>query len=296
MRILILLCLVVAGGLAASAPVMAQTPERAVIAGTLIEDRDNDGALSVQDGGAQTLVTLMGRDRQGGYYCADAVLTGEDGKFQFDDLLISEYDVMVWWAPGFLDYPDAADPLTLTVPEAEVGDGIETLFLRLKPRPEGMLPYPVPDGESTSLRVPCEGPQAPVTPGNRCTATGLPVVLGAGQTLMFGRVSVQFPDQGRYTTWSSTQDSSFVVCYVEGNSWISFSLATGLELQRHVDGPFTQAAAVFSFITDSVRVLNDDGSVSTPSPRPGRAGGVVSPPAGGSVKPPSTGSAGLASP
>ena len=262
----------------------SQAPERAVIAGTLIEDRDADGMLGLGDGGAQTLVQLMQRSTDGGYKCVSETQSDADGKFRFEDLSIADYELLVRWDPGFVDFPNAAGDLTVEGSREELKDGLETHFIRLKKLPEGRAPYGPPS--SGGVAVACEGLDNPVMPQNICAKTGPqtytgPVMFSGGT----GSVAFALP-AGTYRVWFLPPPSApgVVACYVEGNSSITFSIPSGVEVAREVNEP--AATAVLDAIAASVRFVSED----QPSPAP-----TATASGGGSmtVRPPDTGDAGL---
>ncbi len=163
--------------------VLGQTPKGdAVIAGTLIEDTDNDGTLNAGDSKGMALVTLMQRDEAGGYFCISYQLA--EGSFRFENLKVADYEIEVWWSPGFLDYdfsPDRGAAVVFTGSAADIADGIETYFLRLKPNTSAVAPFPVMTGSGPFGTVSCDQEEVrPPDPGpSRAGAVIVPPDTGS---------------------------------------------------------------------------------------------------------------------
>jgi hypothetical protein len=272
--------------------VEAQTPKRAVVAGTLIEDKDGDGVLSAGDGGAQTLVILMQRSLDGGYKCISQQRSDADGKFRFEDLSIADYEITIRWDPGFLDYPADNGNLTLAGSADDLRDGLETYALRLKKLPEGMVAYgPVNPGFGVATA--CEGLDNPEQPQNTCAKTGPITVVGPGEFSGGINAPAFVLPAGTFRIWYVQPPAApgVVVCYVEGNSSITFSLPAGTEAARQVND--LAAAPVLDFIAATVRLVGEDGEPVMPGATVTPAVTQVPGNGGSQVRPPDTGDAGL---
>jgi hypothetical protein len=268
----------------------AQTPERAVVAGTLIEDRDGDGTLNAADGGAQTLVVLMQRSLDGGYKCVSQQTSDTEGKFRFEDLSIADYELYVYWDPGFLDVVASRGTPVATGTAADLKDGLETVFVRLKRLPEGMARYG-PSTPGFGVATACEGLDNPAKPQNICAKTG-PMTIVGPREFSGGIDAPAFTlPAGTFRVWYVQPPSApaVVVCYVEGNSSITFSLPSVSETGREVHD--AGAGGVLDAIAVTARFLDEDGEDSAPiataSPAP------TATPGRGGVRPPDTGDGGL---
>jgi hypothetical protein len=155
--------------------------DASTIVGYIIEDTDGDGLRSMADKGTQTLVQ-MHRLWEGRIVSGASVFSDENGRFEFTDASEGEYLLWVWWTPGFVTLEGGAvsaaveghpDLLLLGIsigPDKgaafkyvavqdeldhvvvrDAGGADPTLFSSLtvlvKPKPEGLVPYPVPVGD-----------------------------------------------------------------------------------------------------------------------------------------------------
>lgn len=287
MRLPILCLALLLSAALVSTAVQGQTPERAVIAGSLTEDKDGDGMLSGADGGAVTLVELMQRSPDGGYACVDQILTGDDGKFRFEDLSFADYELTIWWGPGFWETSADGAILRLTGTAADLRDGLEAYSVRLKQDSGLVATYPVSTA-SPFAATSCRGLNNPLKPQNVCQKTG-PLTYVGPQEVSFGEDSLAFTlPVGTYRVWFTPPPVAFgiVVCYVEGNSSITFAVPGAAESAREVNDP--AASGVLDSIARSVRLV----SVSEPPPAPTPTA-MGQGEASGPIKPPDTGDAGL---
>ena len=165
----------------------AQTPTalvetRTSVVGYVTEDLDGNRVASPGDQGAQTLAELF-RLSEGRVVSGTSLLTDEtSGRFEFAEVPQGEYLLSVWWSPGFISlqgasplratqgHPHVLD-LGITVKEGIAtqlkyittqveGDHVlvrdaeepsmtpfEELAILVKPKPEGLIPYPVRTGQ-----------------------------------------------------------------------------------------------------------------------------------------------------
>jgi len=189
---------------AAPATPLPETDKPGALVGYVIEDTDGNGVRSASDRSTETLVQLILTD-EGRIYYGDGTKTGEGvktallmtddaGRFEFDDLLPGEYELTVWWSPGFVSVQDTVVPEKLILDQGWAGmltlgvavtsDGAKTyrysarealgdsagwrtadveyappipsgaLVILGRPNTEGLFPYPVSTGEGSSGPVP----------------------------------------------------------------------------------------------------------------------------------------------
>ena len=160
---------------------LPESAKAMALVGYVIEDTDGNGLRSKGDKGAQTLVQ-MHRLAEGRIVSGATVLTDENGRFEFADASEGEYLLWVWWTPGFITLQgelDAAaveshpDLLRLGIGFGSDGTAqfkhvtvqdeggsilvrnaqdsgakqIDSLTILVKPKPDGLIPYPVSVGE-----------------------------------------------------------------------------------------------------------------------------------------------------
>ncbi len=159
---------------ATAVPITATTK----ISGALAQDTDGDGKASSADTAAVTLVELVSQTR--GVF---SVLSAGDGSFVFDEVPNGDYQLELWWSPGFVDTTASAENAGLATIDFVVNaDGStknapQKSFL-LKVKPDGLIPYPVrsgPGGEPARGRL-------NVSTGARVAAAALPATGTAGGT------------------------------------------------------------------------------------------------------------------
>lgn len=133
------------------------------VAGYLLQDLEEDGLCGVGDRGAHTLVRLVPRavDDSGAIY-ATSLISDYDGRFEFVGVLPGQYNVEIWWSPGMIgmyaleeqvggepkpSYVGNAFELPVTVAANGMADPREFVIF-MKPKPPGLIPYPVSTGGS----------------------------------------------------------------------------------------------------------------------------------------------------
>lgn len=142
-----------------AAAVAQDTSAGATIAGRVLEDKNDNGVVDdgdappsvtqVREGSVGTLVELVSSASQ-----SIPLYTGTDGSFTFTNVPSGDYTLWIWWTPGFV--ADSAQAGTIvqqdllqvpfTVKEDGTVDGPAALEVLLKPRPEGLIPFPVKTG------------------------------------------------------------------------------------------------------------------------------------------------------
>ena len=99
------------------------------LVGYVIEDTDGNGSRSPEDRPAETLVTLSltaeGRIYGEGTKGAQ-LLTDDTGRFEFDDLVPGDYELIVWWMPGFVGAQGTLVPEELSTDTGYTPEGRPT--------------------------------------------------------------------------------------------------------------------------------------------------------------------------
>jgi len=157
------------------------------LAGYVVQDTDGNGVQSAGDKPAETLVEML--VASDGYLDGGALLkTDSSGRFEFADLTPGDYELTIWWSPGYVSIQGApvtdtllyfadAGILKLKVTLGSDGKRIYAyatsqyvdgrfrlgevanapaipsgdLVILVKPKPEGLIPFPVSDGEGQQV-------------------------------------------------------------------------------------------------------------------------------------------------
>jgi hypothetical protein len=207
LAILCLLAVVmISAGLLAGRADANATTAPATLSATIIVDTDGDMRASPADKGVQTLVELVS-DKQGVF----SLLTTDAGSFTFESVPDGEYELWVWWGPGFVNVA-AADTnaglarIQLSVQGGNLKAALPAVML-VKASGTGAVPFPVRAGGGGqalpvgTLNVSAElGRTAPSAPPVRAlpgTGTGAPpsswhwlVIAGALALLALPAASV----------------------------------------------------------------------------------------------------------
>ena len=158
--IFILSTLVLLALLAVTANLSAAAQEGTSIAGMLVEDRDGGGERNAVDGPAETLVELA-QVSDGRVISVTSLISDASGGFEFIRAPRSDYVLLVWWSPGFINPPPQSSPSILGDEPASYvlqidlsADGVtngafHNLEFLLEQKPEGLVPYPVRVGQGT---------------------------------------------------------------------------------------------------------------------------------------------------
>lgn len=136
---------------ATATPFVWPTPASTVLSSTasltghVLQDTDGSATASPGDVPAETLIELV---RYGGGF---SVFTASDGSFAFRNLPSGDYLLMAWWTPSFIGVPTwETNPglyvAGISVAEDGVVKGALPSPLLVKPKPEGLVPFPVRTG------------------------------------------------------------------------------------------------------------------------------------------------------
>lgn len=122
------------------------------ILGSLAQDNDGDNRISAGDEGLTTLVEIIPVGQGAGA----SLFTTPDGAFRITEIPPGEYDLWIWWSPGFINMQsEATNPGLVRVPVRVDEDGTttgalpEVILVREKPS-ESLIPWPVRSGSSTA--------------------------------------------------------------------------------------------------------------------------------------------------
>jgi len=156
--IFILSTLVLLAMLAVTTSPSAAAQEGTAVAGLLVEDSDGSGGRNAVDGPAETLVELA-QVSDGRVVSVTSLISDASGGFEFIRAPRSDYVLLIWWSPGFINPPPQTGPsilgdepashvLQIRLSADDVTDGaFQNLEFLLERRPEGLVPYPVRGGQ-----------------------------------------------------------------------------------------------------------------------------------------------------
>jgi hypothetical protein len=161
-------------------PTPAPESRPATISARLVEDTNGNGQRDVEDKppSEQTLIQLL--PWSGSVDRIVSLLTDADGSFSFVNVPEGDYTLYVWWMAGFVNGGSDEAPHVLRAVLRIDGDGFITApsplpatwpgtlgsefnperdrtiigsvppFILLKPKPAGLVPYPVSVGDTTA--------------------------------------------------------------------------------------------------------------------------------------------------
>jgi hypothetical protein len=182
---------------AATPPLVVARLDR--LAGQLIVDTTGDAQVTAGETGARTLVELVSSTR------VFSIYTNDDGSFEFRDVPNGDYELWIWWGPGFVTTDATPTNTGLAIvkfsvdKEGRLAGSVPDRILG-KPNLKGAIPYPVRSG------------------GGAIAVGSISLVGGAGEQ------PVGLPDTG--TGGSSNNDLALVL----GGALLAFAVASGLYL------------------------------------------------------------------
>jgi hypothetical protein len=123
------------------------------LAGSLAVDTNGDGTFSATDEPAVTMVELVSMTR--GVF---SLFTNAQGNFEFKNVPDGDYDLYVWWGPGFVNLPPEPTNPALAVVRVSIDSngrlvGTVPDKVLLLPNSTGAIPYPVRAGGSENIPV-----------------------------------------------------------------------------------------------------------------------------------------------
>ncbi len=136
----------------AGTPTPGVTPIRTIstdfsLTSRIVQDSDSNGIVSVHDVPGDTRVSLIGSG------CGNPLATDANGEFRWEQIPPGEYELWVWWGPGFINAAsvptnDGLVRATLSVsPDGTVTGRVPDVYLG-NVKPDGVIAYPIRSGGS----------------------------------------------------------------------------------------------------------------------------------------------------